>query len=202
MNQLASKLHERAERKSRKRDEKKKQIARSAIKALQQLGYANTGLRDIAADADMSLGSLHYYFEDKTELIIYCVTRYKEDFVHDIAEKLQLANDVGSLIDGFALALADTIIDDSETHQLWYDIRSQSQFDPTFRPVVLEIEASMLALVETAATGMKLNIDHVTEYAALDGIFRYLLQERRFGEEKSRDELREVFRRYLQRWKN
>jgi len=185
MNQLASKLHERAERKSRKRDEKKKQIARSAIKALQQLGYANTGLRDIAADADMSLGSLHYYFEDKTELIIYCVTRYKE---------------VGSLIDGFALALADTIVDDSETHQLWYDIRSQSQFDPTFRPVVLEIEASMLALVETAALNMKLNIDCVTEYAALDGIFRYLLQERRFGKEKSRDELHDVFQKYLQRW--
>ena len=202
MAQLATKLHERAERKSRKRDEKKQQIARSAIKALQQLGYANTGLRDIAADADMSLGSLHYYFEDKTALIIYCVTRYKEDFVHGISQKLQLASDFESLVDGFSLALADTIIDDSETHQLWYDIRSQSQFDPVFRPVVSEIEASMIDVIAMAARSLNLTMDAETEYAALDGVFRYSLQERRFGKYKSRDDLCVVFREYLQRWRS
>lgn len=203
MNQHATKLYDRAERKNRKRDEKKQQIARSAIKALQQLGYANTGLRDIAADADMSLGSLHYYFEDKTALIIYCVTRYKESFVHDISQKIQLASDFESLVDGFSLALADTIIDDdSETHQLWYDIRSQSQFDPMFRPVVSEIEASMIDVIAMAARSLNLKIDVTTEYAALDGVFRYSLQERRFGKHRSRDDLCAVFRQYLQRWRS
>jgi hypothetical protein len=29
----------------------------------------------------MSLGMLHYYFEDRSDLIIYCVRIYKQDFV-------------------------------------------------------------------------------------------------------------------------
>ena len=60
---------------------KKRPIAESAITALQELGFANTSLRDIAAKSDMSLGMLHYYFEDRSDLIIYCVRIYKQDFV-------------------------------------------------------------------------------------------------------------------------
>ncbi|MFT7449151.1 MAG: AcrR family transcriptional regulator, partial [Glaciecola sp.] len=49
MTDMATKLKVRALRKSAKRNEKKRQIAESAINALQELGYANTSLRDIAS---------------------------------------------------------------------------------------------------------------------------------------------------------
>ena len=81
MNEISNKLADRAERKNRKREGKRQQIASSAIEALTQLGYANTSMRDIAAVSDMSLGMLTYYFGDKSDLIIYCVTTYKSDFV-------------------------------------------------------------------------------------------------------------------------
>ena len=41
MNEMPAKLKARADRKSAKRDEKKRQIAESAIGALKELGYAN-----------------------------------------------------------------------------------------------------------------------------------------------------------------
>jgi AcrR family transcriptional regulator len=80
MTDMATKLKVRALRKSAKRNEKKRQIAESAINALQELGYANTSLRDIASKSGMSLGILHYYFEDRSDLIIYCVKTYKTGF--------------------------------------------------------------------------------------------------------------------------
>jgi AcrR family transcriptional regulator len=46
-----------------------------------RIGLCNTSLRDIAAKSDMSLGMLHYYFKDRSDLIIYCVRIYKQDFV-------------------------------------------------------------------------------------------------------------------------
>ena len=51
-------IQARADRKSAKQDMKKRQIADSAIMALQELGYANTSLRDIAAKSESVAGHI------------------------------------------------------------------------------------------------------------------------------------------------
>ena len=57
-----------APRKQKKRELKRQQIAQSALWALQDLGLANTTLRDVVAKSDLSLGMIHYYFEDRDAL--------------------------------------------------------------------------------------------------------------------------------------
>ncbi|WP_204114967.1 TetR/AcrR family transcriptional regulator [Shimia biformata] len=202
MNEMPAKLKQRAARKNAKRDEKKRRIAESAIEALKDLGYANTSLRDIADRSDLSLGMLHYYFEDRTDLIIYCVSVYKQTFVRTIAEALETADGRDQVIEVFSRALVESIFDDHMTHRLWYDIRTQAMFDETFRPVVAEIEANLMGLVRTAylKAGHDLPEKIDMPYAMLDGAFQHLMRGQMEQPRKSHEELVDVFRALLGRF--
>jgi AcrR family transcriptional regulator len=46
------------------------QILAAAGRAIQQRGFANTRIADIAREAGMSTGAIHYYFEVKDEVLI------------------------------------------------------------------------------------------------------------------------------------
>lgn len=199
MNEVPIKLRVRADRKSAKRDEKKRLIAEGAIGALKDLGYANTSLRDIAANSDMSLGILHYYFEDRSDLIIYCVQIYKQEFVRKIIEALEQANGRNQVVEAFSEALVTSIVDDEMTHRLWYDIRTQAMFDETFRPVVSEIEAMLIDIVRTALRKADSEVQEGVElqYALLDGVFRYLMQGQIGDKPFSRESLKSVFKKLL-----
>lgn len=199
MNEMPTKLRARADRKTAKRDAKKRQIAESAILALKELGYANTSLRDIAAHSDLSLGMLHYYFEDRTELIIYCVEIYKQEFVHKFIEALETARGRDQVIEAFSEALVSSIVDDDMTHRLWYDIRTQAMFDETFRPVVAEIEEQLIGIVRSAFEKAGHTTPQQIEiyYALLDGAFRYIMQGQIGTALRTRRELSDLFRGLL-----
>ncbi|MCV2890955.1 TetR/AcrR family transcriptional regulator [Ruegeria aquimaris] len=196
MDDLPAKPDERADRKSAKRLERKRQIADSAIEALKELGYANTSLRDIAEKSDVSLGMLHYYFADKTDLIIHCVAIYKEFFVENIIRALDAAEGRQAVIDNFSNALVVSIIDDEMIHRLWYDIRTQAMFDDAFRPAVAAIEAKLIDIVRQAfdRAGHPEPDNVELYYALLDGAFRYLMQGQIGADRKTRDELLQTFR--------
>lgn len=196
MNEMPAKLKARAERKHAKRDEKKRQIAQSAIEALKELGYANTSLRDIAEKSDMSLGMLHYYFDDRTELIIFCVQTYKQEFFRNIIEALNKAEGRESVIEAFAESLAASIADDSMTHKLWYDIRTQAMFDEAFGPVVADIEEMLIDIVRTALTKANLQVDETVavQYAVIDGVFRFLMQGQLGDTPRDKAEIANTFR--------
>ncbi|MCA0869404.1 TetR/AcrR family transcriptional regulator [Seohaeicola saemankumensis] len=200
MNDFPAKLQARAARKTAKRDEKKRQIAASALNALKELGYANTSLRDIAEKSDMSLGMLHYYFEDRSDLIIYCVSIYKREFVRAVTKALTAASGRDEVIEAFSEALVTSIIEDEMTHRLWYDIRNQAMFDVTFRPVVSEIETMLIGTVGAAfdKAGHKIPPEQVAIYYALvDGAFRYLMQDQFSATPRSRRALQAIFRDLL-----
>ena len=88
----------------------------------------------------MSLGSLHYYFEDKDELLIYCVRQYKGDFVRTISAAVSGISSPESIKRAFCTALAQTIATEAELHRLWYDIRNQAMFDKAFVRVIVYVE--------------------------------------------------------------
>lgn len=195
------KLRDRAQRNARKRGKKKAMIADSAVRALQELGYANTSLRDIAAKSDMSLGMLHYYFEDKMQLIIYCVSAYKSAFTAKVREALADIAGREAMIDAFSGALASTIVEDAANHRLWYDIRAQAMFDPVFRPVVAEIEATLIEVVRVAgaAAGYPEEAFGELDYALIDGAFRYLMQQHLVAATRDREGLAADLRSVLER---
>lgn len=168
-----TKLADRKANKVRKRESRKREIAQSAIEALKLYGYARTTLRDIAAQSDMSMGSLHYYFEDKDELLIYCVQQYKSTFVQTVTAAAQGMATPRDVKTAFCKALAETIAKEAELHRLWYDIRNQAMFDKTFVPVVSTIEEQLIEMMSPLG-GTRAQKELL--YLRFDGAFRYLLQ--------------------------
>ncbi|MDQ2093661.1 TetR/AcrR family transcriptional regulator [Rhodalgimonas zhirmunskyi] len=188
------KLETKARKRSAKRSRRKDELALAAIDALKQLGYARTSLRDIAEISGVSVGMLHYYFEDKTDLITFCVRKYKAGFVADL--EALLTGDIApdALPRAFADGLCASIRREAETHRLWYDIRAQALFDADFTDVVNEIEDSLLALVSRLFQRLGLSQDGaLAGYLALDGGFRYHLQRHLSGDGAAID----AFHRYI-----
>lgn len=182
-------LADRKSHKVRKRDAKKREIAESSINALKIYGYARTTLRDIAAQTQMPLSSLHYYFEDKDELLVFCVRRYKLKFIELIEHAVSETGDLSEFADAFCEALAQTILDDAELHRLWYDIRNQAMFDETFAPVVEEIEALLIDTLTPVSEDLE---TRQRIFIRLDGAFRFALQQQISGREQSLSDLKKL----------
>lgn len=161
---------------------RRSEIAAATLAVLAENGYAKTSLRDIAAQADFSLGTLHYYFENKVELITYCVRTYKRQFVEETNELTDSATDLTSLVDGFIDHFIHAVEFDYKAHCLWYDTRSQSMFDPSFRAVVSEIENSLYDMVGKMLrrvegfTQRAISVPDKRVYWLLDGMFQHYLR--------------------------
>lgn len=172
-----NKIKERKEKKDLKREEKRKQIAESTIRALCQLGYCNTSLRDIAELSGNALGTLHYYFEDRDDLIIYSLKHYKDRFLAQYTDVLKNAETLDDTISELSQSLAEALVYRADTHRLWYDIRNQAIFEPAFQDIVGEFEDGlihMLSIVEQRFLAPRANSQ--MDYIAIDGLFRYLMQ--------------------------
>ena len=90
-------------------DVRRNELAESALLTLGELGYARTSLRDIAGNSQFSHGVLHYYFEDKIELVAYSITYYKMRCIHRYDEVVERSTTGQELLDGFAAKLVETL---------------------------------------------------------------------------------------------
>jgi AcrR family transcriptional regulator len=160
-----------------KHDNRRDQLAESALVTLGKLGYAKTSLREIAQHSPFTHGVVHYYFSNKEELITYCVRYYKRSCVTRYDEIVETSTSAAELQSRFAAKLAETIREEGPMHQLWYDLRNQSMFEPALREVVLEIDGQLEAMIwrvitrYAALAGREPALDSSTCYGMLDGLF-------------------------------
>lgn len=164
-----------------KHDRRRSELAESALRTLGELGYARTSLREIASNSEFSHGVVHYYFADKLELIVYCVRYYKARCVTRYDDVIADATSAGGLVEAFAAKLAETIRDEGPMHSLWYDLRSQSMFEPGLREAVTLIDRTLEEMIwrvlsryaDLAGQGIRLSA--AASYAMLDGLFQQAL---------------------------
>jgi AcrR family transcriptional regulator len=170
-------------------DERREQLAESALKTLGELGYARTSLRDIATNSPFSHGVLHYYFDDKLDLIDYCIRYYKAKCVTRYDAVIADSTSPDELREAFATKLVETIVDEGPMHRLWYDVRSQSMFEPRLRPAVTYVDQTLEDMVwrvveryaELSAAAPALS--PAAAYGMLDGLFHAALLGDSLGEE-------------------
>jgi len=168
--------------------QRRAQLAESALLTLSELGYARTSLREIAQNSAFSHGVLHYYFRDKVDLITYCVREYKARCVKRYDEIVTTAGTADELRRSFSAGLAQTMVEDAAMHRLWYDLRSQSMFEASFREDVADIDQSLERMIwrivsrfaELYGTGTAVSSD--AAYGLLDGLFQHGLLRHLFGD--------------------
>ncbi|HEY4808912.1 MAG TPA: TetR/AcrR family transcriptional regulator, partial [Roseiarcus sp.] len=123
--------------------ERRAELAEAALQTLSELGYARTSVREIAQNSAFSHGVLHYYFNDKVDLILCSVRQYKARCITRYDAVVAQARSADELVDGFLDALGRTLSDEAHLHRLWYDIRSQALFDASFQADIAEIDKSL-----------------------------------------------------------
>lgn len=162
-------------------DQRRAQLAESALQTLAELGYARTSLREIAQNSDFSHGVLHYYFTDKVDLLTHCVRRFEEVCVTRYDELVARAGTAQELERDFAAAMAATLRADAKMHRLWYDLRNQSLFEESFRADVLEIDRRREEMIQHVVSryaelaAKPVALPQPVAYALLDGLFQQAL---------------------------
>jgi AcrR family transcriptional regulator len=162
-------------------DARRDQLAESALKTLGDLGYARTSLREIANNSTFSHGVVHYYFQDKLELVIHSVRYYKARCVTRYDSVVADSTTADSLVDAFAAKLAETIRDEAPMHRLWYDLRTQSMFEAPLREAVAAIDKTLEQMIWRVVSryadlaGQPAALGPPVAYAMLDGLFQQAL---------------------------
>src|SRR6201986_163156 len=81
--------------------ERRAELAEATLQTLSELGYARTSVREIAQNSAFTHGVLHYYFNDKVDLILCSVRQYKARCITRYDEVVAEARSVEALVDGF-----------------------------------------------------------------------------------------------------
>ena len=162
-------------------DRRRDELAESALLTLGEMGYARASLREIAGNSPFSHGVVHYYFQDKLELVIYSVRYYKARCVTRYDAVVRDSTSPAELVDAFAAKLAQTIREEAPMHRLWYDLRTQSMFEDALRDAITEIDAALEAMIwrvidryATLSGGTPL-VSSPAAYGMLDGLFQQAL---------------------------
>lgn len=156
---------------------RRRDLANAAVAAVAERGFAHTGLRDIAAQTGLSLGLLHYYFDDKDDLIAQAIWQYKAECARRYDPIVETAQTGAELAERFGEEISATLRDEADMHRLWYDLRNQALFDTGFRDTIIAIDGLLSdmvwAVVERYAEleGHAPAVDAVSAYALFDGIF-------------------------------
>ena len=171
-----------------KYDERRTQLAESALATLGELGYARTSLREIAQNSPFSHGVVHYYFSSKAELIVHCVREYKKVCVTRYDDVVRLPESADDLAQRFADKLVETLVDDTAMHRLWYDLRTQSMFEEELREAVTLIDKTLEEMIWRVVVryaelaGRTPSMDPGAAYGVLDGLFQQALLSHVAGE--------------------
>jgi AcrR family transcriptional regulator len=164
-----------------KADQRRAQLAESALQTLSELGYARTSVRDIAQNSDFSHGVLHYYFKDKAELIVYSVRLYKTRCATRYDYVVATATTPEELVDGFVEKLRESLVNEAPMHRLWYDLRVQGMYIADYQPDVLEIDALLEDMTWRVVaryaelSGREVAVPSDVIYGAMDGVFQTAL---------------------------
>lgn len=173
-------------------EQRRAELGEATLQTLAALGYARTSLREIAQNSAFSHGVLHYYFQDKTDLILCSVRQYKARCVTRYDAIVKDAQDAAALQQAFLATLGDTLRDEAMLHRLWYDLRAQAMFEAAFRADVAKIDKSLEKMVWNVVARLAALAgapgplpSPALAYAALDGVFQQALLRHLAGDRKA-----------------
>ncbi|MFF1919473.1 TetR/AcrR family transcriptional regulator [Streptomyces sp. NPDC058221] len=103
-------------------DERRTEIARALVRVAGRRGLHAVGMRDVAAEAGVSLRLVQYYFETKEKLLLFGLQQLAEEFGERVTARVRAAGDApGPRATVEALLLASLPTDEeSRTFHLVY----------------------------------------------------------------------------------
>jgi AcrR family transcriptional regulator len=106
--------HARSGRRARRRDRQRDAILRAAARLFRERGFADTGMRDIAAAADLSAANLYHYFDGKNDLLFYCQDRALDRMLSAVASARRDSRSAAERLRTVFTAHLRTLLDEIE----------------------------------------------------------------------------------------
>src|SRR5262245_31136611 len=97
-----------------RRDRQRDAILRAAARLFRERGFADTGMRDIAAAADLSAANLYHYFDGKHDLLFYCQDRALDRMLAAVAAARRQSASAAERLHLVFTAHLRTLLDDIE----------------------------------------------------------------------------------------
>jgi AcrR family transcriptional regulator len=101
-------------RRARRRDRQRDAILRAAARLFRERGFADTGMRDIAAAADLSAANLYHYFDGKNDLLFYCQDRALDRMLSAVASARRDSRSAAERLRTVFTAHLRTLLDEIE----------------------------------------------------------------------------------------
>ena len=155
-------VHARTPR-ARRRDRQRDAILRATARLFRERGFADTGMRDIAAAADLSAANLYHYFNGKHDLLFYCQDRALDRMLAAVSSARKASSSAPERLRLVFTAHLQTLLDEIEgaTAHLQIDslpppmreaiVRKRDRYEHALRRIIEEgIAAGELVDVEAA----------------------------------------------------
>src|SRR5215467_12477755 len=97
-----------------RRDLQRDAILRAAARLFRERGFADTGMRDIAAAADLSAANLYHYFDGKNDLLFYCQDRALDRMLSAVAAARRDSRSAAERLRAVFAAHLRTLLDEIE----------------------------------------------------------------------------------------
>jgi TetR/AcrR family transcriptional repressor of bet genes len=129
-------------------DGRRSQIVRAAAAVLGRQGYAETSLKDVAREAGVAPGLLHYYFESKEELLLEVVTVTERQMVANWKAVVEAVDDpLERIVTGLDHAEA-RCAEQPEFFRLLLDLYTVSLSSPALRTRCARLRAHLIDEIE------------------------------------------------------
>src|SRR5437899_97430 len=102
-----------AKRRARRAEARRLEILRSAARIFRRRGFAAAGMREIAAEAELSPGNLYHYFKGKEEILYFCQDRSLDVMIEALAKarasSASAAERIRRVVEAHVLCLLDDL---------------------------------------------------------------------------------------------
>jgi AcrR family transcriptional regulator len=119
---LTSHQHTQQEPRKRPRQERSRQtfdrIVDAAARIFERDGYAGTTTNDVAAEAEVSIGSLYQYFPNKDAILVVLAERHLEDVAERFAERAAQLRRTQPSVEVVVCALVGLAVELNDTDRL------------------------------------------------------------------------------------
>jgi AcrR family transcriptional regulator len=112
---------------------RREQLIDAALRLVAQKGYAAVTIRDIAVAADVSTGTVHYYFAGKDELLRDALREASRRFADRLDEATSGVTDPRALLERHAAAATPRSAAEREAQRVWIAFWDRAQRDPQLR---------------------------------------------------------------------
>ena len=122
------------EARGRPNDERAEQILAAACRAIVRHGFGETRIADIAREAGVSTGTVHYYFETRDDVLIAALTWANEQPNHRLAQALDEAAEAKTKLARLLELSVPYPGELYEDYVLWIELWTRALHEPDLLP--------------------------------------------------------------------